>query len=296
MLSAQIQKAQSNGDALIAELAAEEEAERAVEAAKAGKSATKSAKNARRRQSMQKQLGDQKKMQQLQAQQLEEAHWAQQHTDANARRIDANAAEAGMDIPEDPVPFRVHQPSRAELEQARKNTYEQQLLQQLDWERTEQTRLAHNIQASPVARSGNAVQNEDGEDDAFSDVFERAMRMCMPLSLPELIEADKVMRDSGWLLNEDRSKRFAEAVKRSEAQMGQALKNAMEQYVDDEQGNECILCSTREIDTVFVPCEHQCYCSVCIDSGKITLFPPENKIKCPLCNHIVHEIIVLQQD
>jgi len=283
VLATQQQKAQSNGDALLAEL----EAEKAMEAAKADKSATKSAKNARRRQRTQQQHSAQQSMQQLEAQQREEAHWAQKHTGANARSTDANAAEAGMDIPADPV----RQPSHAKLEQARKHTYEQQLLQQLEWERTEQARLAHNIHASPVACGG---KNEDNDDDAFSDAFENAMRMCLPQLLPELSEADKVMRDSGWLLNHDRSRRFSEAVKSYKDEMGQELKTAMQHYVDDENSNECILCSAREIDTVFMPCMHRCYCSVCIDSGEFFVFSPENKIKCPLCPAIVDEIILLQ--
>ena len=292
VLAAQKQLAQSNGDALIAEL---EASEKAAEAAKADKSATKSAKNARRRQRMQQQHSEQKSLQQLEAQQREEAHWVQKHTDANARSIDANAAEAGMDIPADPVPSRVRQPSHADLEQARKNIYEQQLLQQLEWECTEQARLAHKMQASPVACSANVVRDDD-EDNDFSRVFENAMRMCMPqpLPLPELSEADKVMQDSGWQLNQDRSRRFAEAKKSYEDKMGQELKDAMQHFVDDENGNECMLCSTREIDTFFKPCMHKTYCSACVDSGEFFVFSPENKIKCPLCPAIVDEIIRLQ--
>ena len=278
-LAAQNAKAQRNGDAFLAELEAEAEAERAAAAARAGKSASKSAKNARRRKTMKNQVGVQ-----------------QQHTDANARIIDADAAEAGMDIPADPVASRVRQPSHAELEQARKNTYEQQqLLQQLEWECTQQARLARNIQASPVAcnDSNTAVQSNDDEDDAFSDAFESAMRMCMPLSPPELSKADQLMRDSGWLPNEDRSRRFAEAVRPYEVEMRQALQNTLEQHVDDENINECILCLTNDINTEFSNCGHRSYCDECIHSGKITVFPPENKIECPVCRVMVDETIML---
>ena len=87
-----------------------------------------------------------------------------------------------------------------------------------------------------------------------------------------------------YFCNQCKNEKFCECSINNESKHGctsckKELTNSLKGNIDSKSDGLCIIDLTRKIDTVFVPCGHACYCSLCY--GKLL---SQGNCYCPMCN------------